>query len=360
MPSGSPKRVPEVPSRRGRAGAEREVSRCAGPEGDARLSPDPQVRLLRLPRGERLRRADAARRARPAVASRTTLPWPQQIAVRELASGPNGADERPRRRRGRARRRQPKTSEQIGSAGKAARWRPTGSAAVLAATSRTDTARRAMQLTATIEEARGRGRQRRDRALDQSLRRHWRTCSRTSKRPATLRRPGPSLRFLGEQGRSGVLYDWIADPQHFRPTTRMPRFFGLWDHLKDADGQDDRPRTRRSWSRSRFAACIDVFRFVRGRSAVRAGAAAQRASSTGPMKRRSPAARRSSRPAAAWPATTHKDFPEVAEVPQSGRDRAGAGPVGRGQQVQPRTAIRTGRTGCIAGSRTRRSITPAR
>jgi cytochrome c551/c552 len=54
--------------------------------------------------------------------------------------------------------------------------------------------------------------------------------------PGSLRRPGPSLRFLAKKLDSTFLYDWIADPQHFRPTTRMPRFFGLWDHLKDANG----------------------------------------------------------------------------------------------------------------------------
>lgn len=54
--------------------------------------------------------------------------------------------------------------------------------------------------------------------------------------PGALRRPGPSLRFIGQKADSTFLYDWIADPQHFRPTTRMPRFFGLWDHLKDGSG----------------------------------------------------------------------------------------------------------------------------
>src|SRR6185369_16067978 len=50
------------------------------------------------------------------------------------------------------------------------------------------------------------------------------------------RRPGPSLRFIGQKADATFLFDWIADPQHFRPTTRMPRFFGLWDHLKDGAG----------------------------------------------------------------------------------------------------------------------------
>src|SRR5262249_27505994 len=54
--------------------------------------------------------------------------------------------------------------------------------------------------------------------------------------PGALRRPGPSLRYIGKKADASFLYDWIANPQHFRPTTRMPRFFGLWDHLKE-DGQ---------------------------------------------------------------------------------------------------------------------------
>lgn len=54
--------------------------------------------------------------------------------------------------------------------------------------------------------------------------------------PGALRRPGPSLRFIGQKADPTFLYDWIADPQHFRPSTRMPRFFGLWDHLKDGSG----------------------------------------------------------------------------------------------------------------------------
>jgi hypothetical protein len=55
--------------------------------------------------------------------------------------------------------------------------------------------------------------------------------------PGALRRAGPSLRFVNSKLDPAFLYDWIANPQHFRPTTRMPRFFGLWDHLKDEHGK---------------------------------------------------------------------------------------------------------------------------
>jgi hypothetical protein len=55
--------------------------------------------------------------------------------------------------------------------------------------------------------------------------------------PGSLRRPGPSLRYIARKADATFLYDWIANPQHFRPTTRMPRFFGLWNHLRDAHGE---------------------------------------------------------------------------------------------------------------------------
>jgi hypothetical protein len=54
--------------------------------------------------------------------------------------------------------------------------------------------------------------------------------------PGSLRRAGPSLRFIAKKADTSFLYDWIANPRHFRPTTRMPRFFGLWDHLEDSAG----------------------------------------------------------------------------------------------------------------------------
>ncbi len=60
--------------------------------------------------------------------------------------------------------------------------------------------------------------------------------------PGTYRRVGPSLRFVGSKNGFEFLYSWIRNPRDFRPTTKMPRFFGLWNHLVpeeklDADGQ---------------------------------------------------------------------------------------------------------------------------
>jgi cytochrome c2 len=53
--------------------------------------------------------------------------------------------------------------------------------------------------------------------------------------PGTLRKVGPSLRHLKYKVGETWLYDWLRDPTHFRPSTRMPRFFGLWDHLEDSE-----------------------------------------------------------------------------------------------------------------------------
>ena len=51
---------------------------------------------------------------------------------------------------------------------------------------------------------------------------------------AGRRPPGPSLRHLGTAVSDAFLHDWLDDPRRFRPTTFMPRSFGLWDHLEPA------------------------------------------------------------------------------------------------------------------------------
>ncbi|MEZ6112841.1 MAG: hypothetical protein R3C99_17795 [Pirellulaceae bacterium] len=50
--------------------------------------------------------------------------------------------------------------------------------------------------------------------------------------PGSLAKPGPSLRFVTDKLDDAFLYDWIREPKHFRPSTRMPQFFGLWNHLE--------------------------------------------------------------------------------------------------------------------------------
>ncbi|MGB6042378.1 MAG: hypothetical protein WBF93_04390, partial [Pirellulales bacterium] len=52
--------------------------------------------------------------------------------------------------------------------------------------------------------------------------------------PGTLRRAGPSLRYVASKLGTKTLAHWIESPQSIRPTSKMPRFFGQHDHLKDS------------------------------------------------------------------------------------------------------------------------------
>ncbi|HEV3340878.1 MAG TPA: hypothetical protein VG125_10995 [Pirellulales bacterium] len=49
--------------------------------------------------------------------------------------------------------------------------------------------------------------------------------------PGQYRKVGPSLRYVASKVDLPFLVDWLKNPTNFRPTTKMPRFFGLWDHL---------------------------------------------------------------------------------------------------------------------------------
>jgi cytochrome c551/c552 len=49
--------------------------------------------------------------------------------------------------------------------------------------------------------------------------------------PGTLPKVGPSLRHVASKVGFDWLYSWLRNPQDFRPSTKMPRFFGLWEHL---------------------------------------------------------------------------------------------------------------------------------
>ncbi|MEX2093325.1 MAG: PDZ domain-containing protein [Pirellulales bacterium] len=51
--------------------------------------------------------------------------------------------------------------------------------------------------------------------------------------PGRLRKVGPSLRHLDSKVDYTWLYSWIKKPANFRPTTRMPQFFGHFQHLDD-------------------------------------------------------------------------------------------------------------------------------
>ena len=48
----------------------------------------------------------------------------------------------------------------------------------------------------------------------------------------TLPKVGPSLRHVASKVGFDWLYSWLRNPQDFRPSTKMPRFFGLWEHLE--------------------------------------------------------------------------------------------------------------------------------
>ena len=50
--------------------------------------------------------------------------------------------------------------------------------------------------------------------------------------PGTLPKVGPSLRHAASKLSFDWTYAWLRNPQDFRPSTKMPRFFGLWDHLE--------------------------------------------------------------------------------------------------------------------------------
>ncbi|MCA9270785.1 MAG: hypothetical protein KDA41_20035, partial [Planctomycetales bacterium] len=49
--------------------------------------------------------------------------------------------------------------------------------------------------------------------------------------PGAFRKVGPSLRYIDAKVGAAFLDDWIREPKHFRPSSRMPQFFDLHDHL---------------------------------------------------------------------------------------------------------------------------------
>lgn len=53
-------------------------------------------------------------------------------------------------------------------------------------------------------------------------------------RPGTMRKVGPSLRDVAERLDAAAIMNRIADPASFRPATRMPRLFGMHEHLDGA------------------------------------------------------------------------------------------------------------------------------
>ena len=58
--------------------------------------------------------------------------------------------------------------------------------------------------------------------------------------PGTLRRIGPSLRDTAGRLDAQFLGGWLADPVQVRPDTKMPRFYGLHEHLSGSGLEDAR------------------------------------------------------------------------------------------------------------------------
>ena len=56
--------------------------------------------------------------------------------------------------------------------------------------------------------------------------------------PGVYRKAGPSLRYLSSKVDFDWLHSWISKPANFRPSTRMPQFFGLFEHLQDVEDTD--------------------------------------------------------------------------------------------------------------------------
>jgi cytochrome c2 len=54
-----------------------------------------------------------------------------------------------------------------------------------------------------------------------------------SEMPGRMRKVGPSLRFLDSKDEYDFVYAWIRKPADFRPSTKMPQFFGQYEHLAD-------------------------------------------------------------------------------------------------------------------------------
>jgi mono/diheme cytochrome c family protein len=57
--------------------------------------------------------------------------------------------------------------------------------------------------------------------------------------PGTMRKVGPSLYRLGEKTHPGWVKRWIKSPRSFRPTTRMPHFYGLSNNDPRTGGLPD-------------------------------------------------------------------------------------------------------------------------
>ena len=53
--------------------------------------------------------------------------------------------------------------------------------------------------------------------------------------PGKMRKVGPGLKHIAQKSGENWIAYWTEDPQRFRPSTRMPKFFGL-SNLEDHAG----------------------------------------------------------------------------------------------------------------------------
>lgn len=105
---------------------------------------------------------------------------------------------------------------------------------------RPDDARTRHQLIALLQQrvppTPQRGEQPEEGLLARQLRAALRVLAREEPTPGTLRKNGPSLRHVAEKLDAAFLHTYLANPQAFRPESRMPQTFGLHEHL-DAESR---------------------------------------------------------------------------------------------------------------------------
>ena len=66
---------------------------------------------------------------------------------------------------------------------------------------------------------------------DPVMAKRWMSVLEDVETPGKLRKVGPSLRHVASKVNFEFLYSWIRKPSDFRPSTKMPQFFGLWSAL---------------------------------------------------------------------------------------------------------------------------------
>jgi cytochrome c2 len=96
--------------------------------------------------------------------------------------------------------------------------------------------------------------------------------------PGTLPKVGPSLRHVASKVGFDWMYAWLRNPQDFRPSTKMPRFFGLWEHLSGKgleESQRYEPIEIRSMI-SYLARASQPFEYVQPFAGITAAADAER------------------------------------------------------------------------------------